>query len=116
VVYRARDRVLHREVAVKLIKPGRGGDENARQRFLREARAAAVLTHPGIAAIYEAGEAPAEGLGDEPQLYLAEELVEGETLAARVRLGPLPVDETLRLGIQLADALAAAHDPGQPQQ
>ena len=112
VVYRARDRVLQREVALKLILPERAGDAEARRRFLREAQSAAVLNHPGIAAVYEAGEASVEGLGEEPQLYLAEELVEGETLAARVRRGPLPVADVVRLGIQLGDALGAAHDRG----
>jgi tetratricopeptide (TPR) repeat protein/tRNA A-37 threonylcarbamoyl transferase component Bud32 len=112
VVYRARDRVLQRDVALKLIRLERAGDAEARRRFLREARAAAVLNHTGIAAVYEAGEARVEGLGEEPQLYLAEELVEGETLAARVRRGPLPVEEAMRLGIQLGEALGAAHDRG----
>jgi tetratricopeptide (TPR) repeat protein len=112
VVYRARDRVLERDVALKLIRPERAGDAEARRRFLREARAAAVLNHTGIAAVYEAGEATVEGLGEEPQLYLAEELVEGETLAARVLRGPLPVEEVVRLGIQLGEALGAAHARG----
>jgi eukaryotic-like serine/threonine-protein kinase len=112
VVYRARDRVLQRDVALKLVRPDRAGDADARQRFLHEARAAAVLNHPGIAAVYEAGEARVEGLGDEPQLYLAEELIEGETLAARVRRGPLPPEDVVRLGIQLGEALGAAHDRG----
>jgi len=112
VVYRARDRVLERDVALKLVRPERAGDAEARRRFLREARAAAVLNHPGIAGVYEAGEATVEGLGEQPQLYLVEELVEGETLAARVHRGPLPIEEVVRLGIQLGEALGAAHDRG----
>ena len=79
VVYRARDRVLGRDVALKLVLPEHAGDSAARQRFLREARAAAVLTHPGIATVYEAGEAAADEAGGPAPLYIAEELVEGET-------------------------------------
>jgi tetratricopeptide (TPR) repeat protein/tRNA A-37 threonylcarbamoyl transferase component Bud32 len=112
VVYRARDRVLDRDVALKLIRPERAGDAEARRRFVREARAAAVLHHPGIAAIYEAGEAKVEGLGDDPQLYLAEELIEGETLTARIARGRVQVEEVIDWGLQLAEALGAAHDRG----
>ena len=112
VVYRARDRVLDREVALKLIRPERAGDAEARRRFVREARAAAVIHHPGIAAIYEAGEAKMEGRADEPQLYLAEELIEGETLTARIARGRVQVEEVIDWGVQLAEALGAAHDHG----
>lgn len=112
VVYRARDRVLGRDVALKLVLPEHAGDTSARQRFLREARAAAVLTHPGIAAVYEAGDAAADEPGGPAPLYIAEELVEGETLAERLRRGPLNVDEVLRLGAEMADALGEAHARG----
>ena len=112
VVYRARDRVLEREVALKLVRPDQAGDTQARQRFLREARAAAVLAHPGIAAIYEAGEATVEGEPAEPRLFIAQELVPGEPLSERVRRGALPVAEVQALGLQLADALGEAHDHG----
>ena len=111
VVYRARDRILGREVALKLVRPEQAGDAQARQRFLREARAAADLSHPGIATVYEAGEAIAEGAAEQ-QLFIAQELVPGEPLSERVRRGPLPVAEALPLGLQLAEALAAAHDHG----
>ena len=111
VVYRARDRILGREVALKLVRPEHAEDAQARQRLLREARAAAVLSHPGIATVFEAGEAPAEG-GGEPQLFIAQELVPGEPLSERLRRGPLPLAEALRLGLQLAEALAEAHDRG----
>ena len=111
VVYRARDRILGREVALKLVRPEHAGDAQARQRFLREARAAAILSHPGIATVYEAGEALAEGAA-EPQLFIAQELVPGEALSQRVRRGPLPVAEALPLGLQLAEALGDAHDHG----
>src|SRR5512142_1789748 len=112
VVYRARDRVLGRDVALKLVLPEHAGDPATRQRFLREARAAAVLSHPGIAAVYEAGEAAADESGGPPPLYIAEELVEGETLADRLRRGPLAIDEVLRLGAQMAEALGEAHVRG----
>ncbi len=112
VVYRARDRVLGRDVALKLVLPEHAGDTTARQRFLREARAAAVLTHPGIAAVYEAGEAAADESGGPAPLYIAEELVEGETLAERLRRGPLEFAEVLRLGAQMAEALGEAHARG----
>jgi eukaryotic-like serine/threonine-protein kinase len=110
VVYRARDRILGRDVALKLVRPEQAGDAQTRQRFLREARAAAVLSHPGIATVYEAGEALLEE--GTPQLFIAEELVAGEPLSERVRRGPLPVADVLRLGVQLAEALGEAHDHG----
>ena len=112
VVYRARDRVLGRDVALKLVRPEHASDSAARQRFLREARAAAVLTHPGIAAVYEAGEAAPDEPGGSPPLYIAEELVEGETLAERLRRGPLEIEDVVRLGAQMADALGEAHARG----
>jgi hypothetical protein len=112
VVYRARDRVLEREVALKLVVPERASDPETRQRFLREARAAAVLSHPGIAAVYEAGEASVDDSSETPQLYIVEELVEGETLRERLKRGRLEVDEALRVGIQMAEALGEAHEKG----
>ena len=68
----------------------RAGDDATRERFLREARAAATLNHPGIATVYEAGEAPAPGETGPPPLYIATELIEGETLSARARRGTWP--------------------------
>jgi serine/threonine protein kinase len=112
VVYRARDRVLGRDVALKLVLPEHAGDTAARHRFLREARAAAVLTHPGIAAVYEAGEAASDESGGPAPLYIAEELVEGETLAGRLRRGPVDIEEVLRVGMQMAEALGEAHARG----
>jgi hypothetical protein len=112
VVYRARDRVLGRDVALKLVLPEHAGDTAARHRFLREARAAAVLTHPGIAAVYEAGEAASDESGGPAPLNIAEELVEGETLAGRLRRGPLEIEEVLRVGMQMAEALGEAHARG----
>ena len=106
VVYRARDPVLERDVALKLIKPGLAGEAKNRARFLRECRAAATISHPGVATIYEAGET------DGGQLYLASELVVGETLKDRLARGPLAPTEVVEIGIQLAEALEAAHRKG----
>lgn len=111
VVYRARDRVLEREVALKVVLPEHASDKETRQRFLREARAAAVLSHPGIATIYEAGEAKGDFAG-QPQLYIAQELVGGETLAERLKRGRLGVQEALGIGLQVAEALGQAHEKG----
>ncbi|MEE4271139.1 MAG: protein kinase [Thermoanaerobaculales bacterium] len=106
VVYRARDPVLDRVVALKLIRPELARETRNRERFLRECRAAATINHPGVATIYEAGET------DDGLLFLASELVDGETLKEIVDRGALPSDEVISLGIQLADALEAAHGNG----
>ncbi len=106
VVYRARDTLLKRDVALKLIQPKLSEDPRSRSRFIRECQAAAAINHPGIATIYEAGET------DEGWLYLASELIEGETLKTRIARGAMPPDEVIDLGIQLAEALAAAHRAG----
>ena len=91
VVYRARDTVLEREVALKLIRTELAGEDELRHRFLREARLAASINHPGVATLFEAGEAEPDGEGA-PQLFLASELVEGRSLEEILRDGPLPVD------------------------
>ena len=106
MVYRARDTLLKRDVALKLIQPELSEDPRSRSRFLRECQAAAAINHPGIATIYEAGET------DEGWLYLASELIDGETLKARIGEGAMPPDEVIDLGIQLTEALAAAHGAG----
>jgi eukaryotic-like serine/threonine-protein kinase len=111
VVYRARDRILDRDVALKVVHPERSSTD-VRQRILHEARIAATLTHSNIAAVYEAGECEAGGAGAPPEIYVAHELVEGETLAARVARGPLPLAEAADLISQLLDALAEAHARG----
>jgi len=106
VVYLARDSFLKRDVALKRIKPGLAEDHEVRARFLRECRAAAAINHPNVATIYEAGEC------DDGSIYLASELIRGESLVRRLRRGRLPVDEQLDLGIQLTQGLAAAHEAG----
>jgi TolB-like protein/Tfp pilus assembly protein PilF len=110
VTYLAADRVLRRRVALKVIEvpAGARGSQFVRERFLREARAAGALRHPNVAAVYQFGTSP-----DGSHCYYAMELVEGETLGARVRRdGPLNAKEALEIAIQITRALmaAAAHD------
>ena len=102
-VYRARDTTLGREVALKLLPPRFMNDPDRVSRFTREAQALAALSHPNIAAIHGLQ----EGAG-RPALVL--ELVEGRTLAERLAMGPVPLDEALPIARQIADALAAAHE------
>ena len=104
-VYRARDSRLERDVAIKRLLIADVGSEEARGRVLREARAAAGLTHPNIAAVFDVLETP-DGL------VIVMEYVPGESVAMRLGRGPVPVEETLRIGLQIADALAEAHDHG----
>ena len=104
-VYRARDRRLDRIVAVKVIRYESADDPLLRERLVREARAAATLSHPHVCTLHDVGR---EGDVD----YLVMEYVQGETLASRLDRGALPLDEVLRLAIQLADALDAAHRQG----
>jgi eukaryotic-like serine/threonine-protein kinase len=107
VVYRAEDPDLGRHVALKLPAPAaESWDESARERFRREARAASGLDHPNICTIYEVGETT------EGQPFLAMALYEGETVAARIAGGPLPLDEALDIALQTADGLACAHARG----
>jgi serine/threonine protein kinase len=104
-VYRARDSRLNRDVALKVLPASFAGDAERLARFAREAQVLAALNHPHIAAIYGL-----EEHGDTRALVL--ELVEGETLAARLSRGPIPVAETLEIAQQIAAALDAAHDHG----
>jgi serine/threonine protein kinase len=105
VVYLAEDTRLGRSVALKAILPRFTDDAAWRERLRREARAAAALTHPGVATVY--------ALEDiDGRLYLATEHVAGETLRDRLSRGALAEDEVRGIGRQLADALAAAHDRG----
>jgi tetratricopeptide (TPR) repeat protein len=105
-VFQAYDHRLDRRVALKLIRPAQAEDETARQRFHREARAAASLSHPAIVQIFDVVEAD----GGEEAIVM--ELVDGESLARRLARGPLPVAEAVRLGGEIAQGLAAAHDRG----
>src|SRR5215831_6291743 len=104
-VYRARDPRLGREVAIKVLPADRLADESRRQRFLREARAAATLTHPHIVTVHEVESA--DGMD-----FLVMELVRGKSLDALIPRGGLRLGESLRIAIAVADAVAAAHDRG----
>jgi serine/threonine-protein kinase len=105
VVYLAEDTRLSRRVALKALFPEVGRDPERRERLRLEARAAAALSHPGIATVYAL-----EEIGD--ALYLACEYVPGEPLRALLASGPLPIAQVVSIGAQLARALAAAHTAG----
>ena len=104
-VYRARDTKLGRDVAIKILPPRSMSDPDMLVRFRREARLLAALNHPNIGAIYGF-----EVEGDVHAIIL--ELIEGDTLADRIRLGPLPPKTALAIALQIADALDAAHSKG----
>jgi serine/threonine-protein kinase len=104
-VYRARDLKLKREVAIKILPEDVSRDEDRVNRFQREAEVLASLNHPNIAAIYGL-----ERSADVQALVL--ELVDGPTLADRIALGPLPIEEVLPIARQLAEALEYAHESG----
>ena len=104
-VFRASDAQLRRTVAIKILRGQTCLDGMARERFQREARAASALNHPHICTVHDIGEADGHP-------YLVMECLEGETLRERLRRGRLPVRELLELGIQVADALDAAHTHG----
>jgi serine/threonine-protein kinase len=104
VVYEARDERLDRSVAIKMIRNAQG-DAGARERLLREARAAASVNHQGICHLYEIGE-------ENGELYLAMELLEGESLAARIARGAVPLAEALQILIPMLSALEALHARG----
>src|SRR6476661_930557 len=103
--YRARDTRLERTVAIKVLPEHLTSDADLRQRFEREAKTISQISHPHICALYDVGR---EGDRD----YLVMELLEGETLAARLDKGPLPSEQLLRYGIEIADALDKAHRLG----
>jgi Tol biopolymer transport system component len=101
-VYRARDARLTRDVAIKVLPLDAGAHPDRQARFEQEARAAAALNHPNILAVYDIGV-------DDGTPYVVSELLEGKTLAARLREGPLPIGKAIDYGAQIARGLAAAH-------
>jgi eukaryotic-like serine/threonine-protein kinase len=104
-VYQAKDQKLGRDVAIKILPGEFAKDTDRVTRFRREAKLLASLNHPNIAAIY--------GLEDSGETnFLVLELVEGDTLADRIKRGPIPVEETLKVALQIAEALEAAHEKG----
>ena len=105
IVYRARDVKLERDVAIKVLPPELVSDEDRKQRFVQEARAASKLTHNNIAVIHEIDES--EGVS-----FIAMELIEGEQLSARLERGEVSLDEALRLAEEIAEAIAHAHEKG----
>ena len=104
-VYRARDTRLDRDVALKIVSSRHGDDPNAPRRFAREARIAAQITHPNVCTLFDTG---SEG----DVAYFVMELLEGETLAARLDRGQLPEAEVRRIGAGIARGLARAHELG----
>src|SRR6187431_3744042 len=107
-VYRAKDTRLDRTVAIKILPDGLGSDPERRQRFEREARTIASLSHPHVCALHDVGSAPDPGSGVAVE-YLVMEYLEGETLAARIARGPLTMADIVRFGSEMAGALDAAH-------
>jgi serine/threonine protein kinase len=104
-VYRARDTRLGRTVALKVLPAHLAERPELRQRLEREARAVSSLSHPNICALYDVGHEA--GIDD-----LVKEFIDGEPLAARLARGSLSPEQTLKFGIQIADALEAAHRQG----
>ena len=104
-VYRAHDKRLDRDVAIKVLPEYLTSDPDRLRRFEQEARATAALNHPNILAIFEMDTHGSVS-------YLVEELLEGETLRDRLRRGPIPLRKAIEYAVQIAHGLAAAHDKG----
>jgi serine/threonine protein kinase/tetratricopeptide (TPR) repeat protein len=102
VVYKAEDTKLHRTVAIKALSADLLGDEKARARFLREARAASAIDHPNICAVYEVNEV-------EDLMFFVMQYVDGKTLKKFIGGRPLPLDQALEFSLEIADAVAEAH-------
>ena len=105
VVYKAEDAKLEREVALKFLSPDMTRDASATERFVREAKAAAALNHPNICTVFEIDEA-------DGRTFIAMECVEGEDLRVKIKAGALELNEAIDVAVQVAEALAAAHEKG----
>jgi len=105
VVYKAEDTKLKRKVALKFLPPELTRDEEAKARFIQEARAAAALNHPHICTIYEIDDA-------EEQTFISMEYIEGQSLKERLESGPLAIDEARAIALQVAEGLMEAHEKG----
>ena len=105
VVYRAEDLKLHRTVAIKFLPTEPTVQGEARDRFMREARSASGLNHPNICTIYEIDEADGE-------IFIVMEYIEGQSLRKAIEAGPLPILEVIRLALNIAEGLRAAHMKG----
>ncbi|MGH7597342.1 MAG: protein kinase domain-containing protein [bacterium] len=111
VVYKAQDLKLDRFVALKFLPPHLSADEEEKKRFIHEAKAASALDHPNICTIYEIDETE-DGADCVRRMFIAMAYYEGETLKKKIERGPLPIDQTLDLAIQIAQGLAKAHEHG----
>src|SRR5512135_3696322 len=111
-VWKGTDTRLERSVAIKVLPAELAADAQFRIRFEREAKTISQLNHPHICVLYDVGRQSLPASGAAELDYLVMELLEGETLAARLARGAMPLDQVLRIGAQIAEALDAAHRNG----
>ncbi len=111
-VYLAQDTRLDRKVAIKFLNEQFSRDEDKLNRFVREAKAASALNHPNILTVYEIGETGSSPTVREGVHYIATEFIDGTTLREHLRKEPLPLNTILKIGVQVSEALTAAHHAG----